>query len=610
MDAQEIKARLLTNLEGFLAWLMPAGKVVGHEFRVGDVAGVPGKSLAVNLRGEKAGLWQDFATGDKGDVFDLFCQNRNIPFKDGLPEIARWLGITMLERPKPKPKPKADFKTDVSGMSGTPVYKYLHEVRGIQPETMKAYRLRSHKRSSASNTDFICFQFFDTEGDPVMLKSTGIKKNANGTKDIWTTAPYYTLWGWWTVKTTDRQIIITEGEIDAMSVFQLEPGMPVLSMPSGASNLTWIDNDYHALQTFERIYICADADEAGDKASREIAKRLGATRCLRLPLPLGYKDANEVLTKGHPEELEISKWFERATSYDPPSLRGAYSYLDAAKRRLLRWQEEDTTNTFVFPSVPFHIRAGESTLLTGISSHGKSELAYQILGHEMRNGEKCCVCSLEIDPDEMMLNMTTQLLGHSPKAEELERAFAWFDGKLWFLQPKEDLLKSNTKPLFDDMAYASRRFGCSRFLVDSLLFVTRKDDYEGQDVFCKTIKDFDRYNDSHTFLIAHASTKKDENAVPRLADIQGSTGIIAPFSNILIMWRNVEKEEKLAKAKEDGDQPEVEKMLRTHDGMLFIAKQRHTGKRSKTKLFFNSTSRCFRTTPDLPPPAPSDQELF
>jgi twinkle protein len=38
------------------------------------------------------------------------------------------------------------------------------------------------------------------------------------------------------VKDTDTQIVITEGEFDAMAVYQ-QTGIPTLSLPQGATNL-------------------------------------------------------------------------------------------------------------------------------------------------------------------------------------------------------------------------------------------------------------------------------------------------------------------------------------------------------------------------------------
>lgn len=79
-DAKEVKQRLLSRLESVLGYLYPAGfaDLKGKKFYIGDVTGAAGESLSVELSGENSGLWHDFATGDGGDVFDLWRAARGL----------------------------------------------------------------------------------------------------------------------------------------------------------------------------------------------------------------------------------------------------------------------------------------------------------------------------------------------------------------------------------------------------------------------------------------------------------------------------------------------------------------------------------------------------
>nr|WP_265042265.1 hypothetical protein [Wolbachia endosymbiont (group B) of Melanostoma mellinum] len=67
-NVPEIKAQLLLNLRSCLSYLFPNGTFHGDEFRIGDVHGNKGQSLRVELSGSRAGLWNDFATGEGGDI--------------------------------------------------------------------------------------------------------------------------------------------------------------------------------------------------------------------------------------------------------------------------------------------------------------------------------------------------------------------------------------------------------------------------------------------------------------------------------------------------------------------------------------------------------------
>ncbi len=79
-DAQSIKGAVAHHAADFAAWLFPGGKRVGAHWHVGDVSGNPGKSLAIDLSGEFAGGFRDWATGERGDCFALTMSARGLDF--------------------------------------------------------------------------------------------------------------------------------------------------------------------------------------------------------------------------------------------------------------------------------------------------------------------------------------------------------------------------------------------------------------------------------------------------------------------------------------------------------------------------------------------------
>jgi hypothetical protein len=95
-DVEEIKRQLLLNIRSCLSYLFPRGTFHGDEFRIGDVHGNKGQSLRVALTGGKAGLWQDFATGQKGDVLDIWAgaqeKDTKRDFREVMASISKWLG--------------------------------------------------------------------------------------------------------------------------------------------------------------------------------------------------------------------------------------------------------------------------------------------------------------------------------------------------------------------------------------------------------------------------------------------------------------------------------------------------------------------------------------
>ena len=95
-STQGVKERLLRNLRGALAYLLPNGVIKGSKFVVGDVHGSRGDSLTVELAGSKAGLWHDFATSEGGDIISLWAavtgRVSSEAFPDVMDDIRRWLG--------------------------------------------------------------------------------------------------------------------------------------------------------------------------------------------------------------------------------------------------------------------------------------------------------------------------------------------------------------------------------------------------------------------------------------------------------------------------------------------------------------------------------------
>lgn len=96
LSKDELKTRLLDNLEGHLYGLFPAGRIEKSVFLVGDIYGSPGQSLKIELKGQKKGMWKDHATDEGGDIFSLFAAAHNLDiksdFKKVIDKIGEWLG--------------------------------------------------------------------------------------------------------------------------------------------------------------------------------------------------------------------------------------------------------------------------------------------------------------------------------------------------------------------------------------------------------------------------------------------------------------------------------------------------------------------------------------
>ncbi len=89
-----IQAAALTQAEYLLRGWLPAGRMVGKEFKIGNLQGDPGKSLSINVA---TGLWADFATRDAGrDLIDLRVAMTRTDRIAAARELADMLGISTI----------------------------------------------------------------------------------------------------------------------------------------------------------------------------------------------------------------------------------------------------------------------------------------------------------------------------------------------------------------------------------------------------------------------------------------------------------------------------------------------------------------------------------
>jgi len=85
-----------------------------------------------------------------------------------------------------------------------------------------------------------------------------------------------------------QPLLITEGEFDAASA--IEAGyFNTVSIPLGAGNFSWIEENFEFLEQFDSIILASDNDKAGEKMRKECIYRLGSWRTKYIEYP-EYKE--------------------------------------------------------------------------------------------------------------------------------------------------------------------------------------------------------------------------------------------------------------------------------------------------------------------------------
>ena len=531
MRASELAAMLAKDAERVAEFLCPGGKRTGAEYRCGSVQGGEGESLGVHLTGAKAGLWRDFAIDSKGgDLIGLWMRARGVTLADAMREAGDYLGVQEPtfagHQPKAYRKPSVQHKAPAG-----PVEAYLTG-RGLTTETLRAFRVRA----SEDGSEILLPYMRSSE----LLNVKWLKVDRPGGKKIMRMEKDCEplLFGWQTIPDDAREVVLCEGEIDAMSMHQL--GQLALSVPNGASGMQWVEVEYPHLERFDVIYVAFDMDDAGKKGAKEVAERLGRDRCRMVQLP--YSDVNDCLRNGCSAD-DANDWIAAAKTIDPPELRGADEYADDIIREF--YPPEGERIGFPTPWGALHgkliFRPTEVVILNGINGHGKSQVLGHMMLEAMRCGEKICIASLEMPVPKWLRRLTNQAAATRDPAVPYIKAIAkWYGDKLWAF---DKVGTANTDRLIDVFTYARRRYGVTVFAIDSLAKCgIGDDDYSGQKLFVERLCDFAIEHQATVFLITHSRKLENEHGKADKMDVKGSGSITDLACTLLNVWRNKKKE--------------------------------------------------------------------
>lgn len=582
-DITKIKRMLADKAQGVAEMLLPNGKKINNEWRVGSIRGEPGQSLGVHLSGEKAGVWADFEGGQRGDLLDLWCAIRGVGLSEAIEQSKKFLGILEIEPyrkyqreyiipPKPKCVPVRDKALN-----------YLTEVRKIPFEVLDAFKI-------GSTGDNIIFPFLKPDGTLAMAKS---RKAEDGEKPKPTMANCEPiLFGWQTIPEGAREVIISEGEVDALSWYAY--GGLCLSVPFGGGSggkQNWIESEFERLQRFEKIYLSTDMDEPGEQAAREISSRLGRHRCFRVRLP--YKDANECLMKDVPKSV-MEESLRNAESYLPDGLRRVMDYADAVKE--LFWPEGKSHLGYVMPyeqlARKLYFRPGEVSLWTGPTGSGKSQVILDCCVDWIQQGSRICLASLEMKPAISLKRMVKQAGGVDRPVEEfIHKILEFIDNGLYLYG---HVGKQGLKVLLEVFDFAKAKYGCDQFVIDSLMRLGyATDDYNGMEEAVYELVNWAVTNDVHVHLVAHARKSQPGSGITDGEDVKGPMELIANAANIIAVWRNRKLEDDLSAEK---DPYKIEELKKKPGVVLNVAKQRNGDFEGKVGLWFNQQNYRYRSS--------------
>ena len=182
---------------------------------------------------------------------------------------------------------------------------------------------------------------------------------------------------------TGKFVTVCEGEIDAMSAFELMGSKwPSVSIKNGAQSAgKKCQQSLEYLNKFDTIVLCFDNDKQGKDAAQAVAKLFEPNKCKIMDLEL--KDANEYLKMGQREKFTQSWWSAR--TYTPA---GIINLADLGRSLY----DETHNETCPYPwsgmnDKTYGIRTGELVTFTSGAGMGKSSIMRELMYHIMHNTE-------------------------------------------------------------------------------------------------------------------------------------------------------------------------------------------------------------------------------
>ena len=250
--------------------------------------------------------------------------------------------------------------------------------RGISKETAQKYNT-DVKVSGNMNTHHI-YKYFDESGNNI-----GNKVRNVSTKDMWVEGGMSDalLFGQNIFAPNGKYITITEGEVDAMSSYELLGSKwACVSIKTGAgSALRDCKKAFEYLDSFDQIVISFDMDKQGRDASEQVAQLFSPNKCKIMHME--HKDANEFLQLNKREEFTRAWW--NAQPYTPAGIVNLKDLGDAL-------YAEEYCETCLYPwnklnHKTYGMRTGELVTFTSGAGMGKSSVMRELMYHLLKNTE-------------------------------------------------------------------------------------------------------------------------------------------------------------------------------------------------------------------------------
>lgn len=512
---------------------------------------------------QKELCWKDFSSGRVIGILDLFQHKYGDTYKEAIVRLCEETGVTLPDdgnwtgynKGELLPKNyRYPYITEQSFNNRKDVEEYLGK-RGLSIATLDHFGIKEDEHKN------IVFEFFDADN---MLLSVKLRPShrirPSEPKMFWQNGSDNCPLLFNVNRVNFEQpLVITEGNIDAMSVF--EAGYyNVVSIPGGVQDTKWIEFNYKFLENFSQFIVWTDNDEAGQQGRQKIVKRLGEYNC-KIVTPTD--DVLDVI-ESYYQQYDANSHIRKADANNVLIACGGGMILNLLKtakeienpkvKRLMDYDEQQlqdlpriSTGFKAIDRVMYGNFENSLTILTGKAGSGKSTLLNQFfIAEPLEAGERVLIYSGELPARILLGNILRPLASRrhiieldngedQPKGykvtTEASKAIKSYYRDGLFVFDDLDELETNGGGLLEAMEYSYKRYGITSYVIDNLMTVDMRgvqgeSKMDCQIQFVKRLKKFTREYPVKVLLVAHARKLASGQSDVGLDDISGASEIV------------------------------------------------------------------------------------
>lgn len=479
--------------------------------------------------------------------------------------------------PMPPQRLQAIYSTDLFA-SPNPILDYLTNTRCLKASTLRKYGVGKAtysfltKDNQWTDAECVTFSWIMSVGDAAYqeeLRGAKFEHEAGKSEDVLLTRrikaralenkawqrldPPGGAWGFFgyhTIPSSAKEVILTEGEYDAMAVWQAT-GRPAISLPNGCRSLPV--ETLPMLEEFDRIYLWMDNDGPGQEGAELFARKIGLERCyLVRPTKANTdiddgvlpKDANEALLMG----LDLDRILQDAKLTPHERIISFDELRDDVLHEIMHPEKYIGTPLPSLPKFTSNIaglRRGELTVLTGPTGAGKTTFLGQMSLDLAEQDINVLWGSFEIKNTRLLHKLLQQYArkplpkGDPSMMSELEAlADRFAQLPLHFLKFHGG---SDIDDVLDAMEYAVYVNDCQHIILDNMQFMISRqssnsswDKFDIQDIAVERFRKFATERNVHVTLVVHPR-KEQEASQLSISSIYGSAKATQEADTVVII---------------------------------------------------------------------------